>query len=216
MATFLNDTFTDTNGVALGSHTGETGATWTKHPASIYASSAAAVQTNRIFASVGGTCFYASGIPASADYEVTGTINIVSAANVDAVVCGRMSTSADTMYQVQIRRNAGTWTGKLFKGVAGVYTQLGSTYTPATPTVGSDHTLKLGMVADQISGYYDGALVIGPVTDSAVTAAGRAGVLFSFAVTSSTGFHTGDITATDIGLGKILRVNQAVSRAAYF
>lgn len=215
MATFLNDTFTDTNGVALTSHTGETGATWTKN--TVYSSSTAAVQTNRVYPTFSGnSCWYASGTPASADYEVTATVNIVSAINVNAIVCGRMSTSADTMYMLQIQLSGGTWSLKMYSGVAGAYTQLGGTVTPATPTVGTDHTLKLRMVGTQISAYYDGALVLGPITDTAVSAAGKAGIQFNFVATSSTGFHIADVVATDISLGKIFNVNQAAKRAAYF
>ena len=211
MATFLNDTFTGANGTALTAHTGETGATWTIQSTW----SDANIQTNRVYGSVAAV--QASGVPASPDYDVLGTINIVSAANVTAGVAGRMAAAADTFYYAAIVRTSGgggTWTVQVAKRVAGVQTTLSSTGISAL-TVGTDHTLRLHMVGSSISAILDETTTFGPTTDTAITAAGRAGII-ALTETSTTGFHIADITATDVKPGKIFRVNQAVNRAAYF
>lgn len=209
MGTFLNDTFTDTNGVAITAHTGETGATWTKNTAAIYATGSLLIQTNRIFLSAGTNAgFYASGNPTSPDYDVAATIRVVSSATHEQGVCGRMSTSADTMYLLDLdRSSAAVWTLRLYSNVAGSYTQIGSVFSVPTPTVGTDHTIRLRMLGTQISGYYDGALVCGPVTSTTITAAGKAGVRFSTNVTTTTGIHMDTVTASDAVKG--LSINRA-------
>lgn len=218
MATFLNDTFTGANGGLLSAHTPDSGGSWTQQTG--YATGVYTVQTNRIFAGpTGGNAVYqASGSPATPDYEVTATIRIVSAANVDIGVIGRAAAAAQTFYITLVKRVASgpTWTIELYKCVAGSFTTLGSFPTIAAPTVGTDHTLKLSMVGSAIAAYWDGVLTSAAATDTAITAAGKAGIYSDLLSTTSTGFHIDTITATDIGLGKIFSVNQAVNRAAYF
>jgi hypothetical protein len=218
VATFVNDTFTDTNAVGLLSHTGETGANWIKITG---INGSFVIQSNRAYQSVVGAAYYASGVPAAADYEVEATITMVTVGvNQQLHVGGRYSTGADTGYVAFVERvstGGGTWNLRMGKYAAGVFTQLGSTTALTTPSVGDDHTAKLRMVGDQISAYYDSTLLIGPVTDSTITTAGKA--LISGRVTastSSTGMHANSITATDISLPKVFSINQAVKRAAYF
>lgn len=217
MARFLYDTFTGTNATALTARTGETGATWTKNTAAIYATGVATIQTNRIYLSAGSNAgFYASGVPASPDYDVSVTVNIVSAATCEAGVCGRMSTTADTMYLLDYERTSGgVWQMKLYSNVAGSYTQIGSTFATGTPVVGSDHTVMLRMRGSQISGYYDGALQIGPVTSTTITAPGVVGLRFSTNTSTTTGVHIADVAATDSPPGK--NINRApLIRAALY
>src|SRR3546814_9399686 len=68
---FVSDSFTDTAGTALASHTGETGASWTQHPS--FAAGMTITDANRCRPSSSGSiiAYYASGVPAGADYEVS-------------------------------------------------------------------------------------------------------------------------------------------------
>ena len=132
MATFLSDTFTDTNTTLLQDHTGETGATWAKNGGT--ASAVFTIYNNRIYCGNATTWYYASGTPASADYEVTATIRIVSAANNTVGVIGRQVTSAATGYTAMLTRvstGGGTWTVNLYRHLSGSST-LG-TYTISSP-----------------------------------------------------------------------------------
>jgi hypothetical protein len=51
------------------------------------------------------------------------------------------------------------------------------------------------MAGDQISFYVEGVLEIGPITDSAITAAGKVGVRSTNASAASTGIHLDTLTA---------------------
>ncbi|HYY97056.1 MAG TPA: hypothetical protein VE642_00610, partial [Pyrinomonadaceae bacterium] len=93
---FVNDSFTGASGTYLSSHTGETGASWTQHPSyssnRIYLSNA-----NRAYGDA-SSLYYASGTPATADYDVQAELTMVSA-DCTAGVAGRVSTSGDTYYR---------------------------------------------------------------------------------------------------------------------
>lgn len=201
MATFLNDTFTGTDGDTLiSTHVGETGATWTRNTVGTFSGGQFVIKTNRIYTSGVTAMVYASGTPASADYSVILNLHVVTIANINILgAAGRSSTNANTMYLAYINRvtSGGTWTVYLNKRVTGTNTSFGN-FVITTPTAGSDHTLELRMVGDQISLYYDGVLQVGPVTDTAITAAGRAGIYSDIAVTTTTGTHIDTITGSDI------------------
>jgi hypothetical protein len=216
MATFLTDTFTDTNAVALTSHTGETGATWTTQTGQ---TGIATIQTNRIYHSGGGRAVVqASGTPASADYDVTATLRLVSGVNGDVGVIGRASTSANTFYTAYVLRSGTTYQIALVRCVAGTLTALtGTNFVGITaPTVGTDHTLTLRMVGSAISAYWDGVLTTGPLTDTNITAAGKAGTFSDIVVTTTTGFHVADVNAVDLVTGKSFVRMQAVNRASTY
>lgn len=218
MATFLNETFTDSDGAVLPSgHVGETGATWTRQ--SGYTIGVHTVGTNRVYCTTATSIMQASGTPAGADYSVTATLRVVSAANEqNNGVIGRAAAAAATFYYAVMRRvssGGGTWSIQLGKYVNNTATALGS-QTISAPSNGTDHTIELRMVGDQISAYYDGSLSVGPVTDSAITAAGNAGIFADTVATTSTGRHIADVTAVDLVPGKQTMVGQAVKRASYY
>jgi hypothetical protein len=67
--TFLHDTFTDTNGKALASHTGELGATWTNTSNITIQNNQAVASTNNNFSVI------ASGVSSSPNYTITAVFN---------------------------------------------------------------------------------------------------------------------------------------------
>src|SRR5438105_180135 len=98
---FVSDAFTDTNGVRLGSHVGATGATWTAHPAGVTPAPTSdfLVDANRLYASVSNLIYYASGIPATAEYDVESVMHLFTGAAAGSTgICGRMDTTASTFY----------------------------------------------------------------------------------------------------------------------
>lgn len=176
MADFVYDSYTGTSGEALNVHTGELGATWTQTTASIADGGTSNVSSNQLRpATFHLTEYYASGVPASADYDVSGTVVKFGASDGSAVaVCGRMSTSAQTYYRLQYYGAGGSGALALEKYVNGSYTSLG-TYAEPTFTLDETRVIKLEMRGTTLKGYVGGVERIS-VTDSSITAAGRAGV----------------------------------------
>ena len=191
MATFVNSTFTGTNGTLLTAHTGELGATWTRNPNSLE-SVAPFIQSNSLQYGDGlGSHYYASGVPASADYTVSA--DIVTSTTVDATgvmgVGARLSTSVLTGYYATFFRSSNA--ARLYKYSAGTLTQIGSSVTFTQP-ISSTWRITIEVLGsaikmraqDQSSLLWlkpDGTSQSTQIdaittTDTAITAAGRAGV----------------------------------------
>jgi lysophospholipase L1-like esterase len=214
VSTFVNDTFTDTAATALASHTGETGATWTKRTA--YSTGAAVISSaNRLRqANSNGnvTEYYASGSPASPDYDVQIDILVQSnKAGLAGVMC-RVDTSVDTCYIAWYDGGViGTNVWRLYKYVAGTSTLLGA--ASAVLTVGNTYTLKLSVVGTSLTVLVNGSAVI-TTTDGAITAAGKAGiVLFDAAAGDSVGYHIDNFSASDAVAGPALAAGTLTATA---
>lgn len=206
MTTFLSDTFTDTNGTALGSHTGETGATWTQQTG---AAGVNTIQGNALYGPASGNgIYYCSGVPASADYTVTAPFTFGSSTWPSIFgVGGRMSTSAQTGY-FGIWFNSGGFF-QLYKYVAGTLTQIGSdrTATKAADTFTLSLIMTGTTIALRVQRSSDSQWLVGnstwsatpgdaiSATDSAITAAGRAGMWLA-GTNSNTGYM-GSILSED-------------------
>ncbi len=193
MPTFLSDSMTDTEDTLLSAHTGETGATWTRHPVQAMTAEVAANRVRSSSTTASRCIYYASGAPANADYDVEAVVYIASTAS-EVGVAGRMDTAAETYYYFAARPNPGDY--RLAKSVSGTVTTLGSLVVN-TFTAGESVTIRLEMRGDQISGYVDGTRVVGPITDTTLTAAGKTGVRFFGAFADTTGPHVESITAAD-------------------
>jgi hypothetical protein len=137
-----------------------------------------AAVSGSITASAGGyTIYQNSGSPINANYEVQCDVTQVdSAASSFQGVVGRAAAAASTFYSFFMLNDRDE--ARLYKWVAGVQTQLGSSASislaPNTP-----RTFKLVMNGDQISGLVDGSTVVGPITDTDIVAAGKSGVLLN-------------------------------------
>jgi len=200
MAVVVNDTFTEASDTTLASHTGETGATWAKHAS--YAGTIRVIgATDRIrqdAVSGGDAVYYASGTPATAEYDVQASLYVAS--NVDfAGLCGRIDTAANTYYLVIYYQANGTWV--LDKVVAGTATNLG-TYTQAL-TLSQSYTVKLEIRDATKKVYIDGVERISSA-DNAITAAGKGGVRINASSNSGTditGYHLDTFSVTDLSGG---------------
>jgi len=192
---FVTDTFTESgsSAVDLNTHTGELGATWTHSPHANYTANLNLDQsTDRIF-SINTSAYYASGTPPSADYCSEAVVFVASVISVNVSVTVRMDTTADTMYI--FRLNSGTsWDVRRI--VAGSQTTLpaATTSTSNLPGVGETRTMKLcisGGATPTLAAYVDGVQLssLGGLDGSPITATGKAGVRFSGAQTTTTGFH---------------------------
>jgi hypothetical protein len=188
--TVVSDTFTDTAGVLLQSH----GTTWTRHASSD--SDAAITNEDRVRRNgTGAALYYASGVPATADYSVQADIHVKSAAWDGAAVIGRASTTANTYYRAGFFGPGPSW--ELYKVVNGTSTLLGS--DADTLSAGSTHTVKLEMLGSRIRLLVNGVERIA-VTDTSITAAGRAGLRMGYlgatsVPTDTSGLHLDNVTA---------------------
>lgn len=192
MAEFANDAFAGTNGTILSAYS----AAWTQHSAS---GTTAQIASGRVrISAVATALYYHSGTPASADYSVFADIYEHShpANNLYGVV-GRCSTSADTLYMARHNSSSDVW--QLYKAVAGTYTLLGSSASDPI-TTGTSAQVELRMAGTTIELYKRGESTAAvSVTDSAVSAAGKAGIRMysSVAPSDSTLYHLDNFSAVD-------------------
>lgn len=193
MATFASDSFTGTEDTELSAYD----ASWIKVTGN---TGNAEIASNRVRASgTTFTAYYYNATPPSADYPVQATIHTVtSVTNATAGVLGRVSSSANTFYQANANASSG-W--QLFKRVAGTATQLGSSVAQ-TYTAGQSYDVKLLMSGTTIELYKLGESTAAiSVTDSAISAAGFAGLRFSSPTVPSdtSNFHIDDWSAGEAG-----------------
>lgn len=197
MAQFASDTFTGTAGDTLDVYS----ANWTRHSASASGVNAVISDVQRVRTSAAGAAlYYHSGTPANANYTVTADAVFIQTdgnASFSGIV-GRLDTAANTYYM--FRYIGSTTDGyQLYKLVAGTATQLGST-APAAVAAGTVKSIKLSMDSDQIKGFVDGVSTIA-VTDTAITAAGKAGVRPATAGADTEGIHLDNFSADDVAGG---------------
>jgi hypothetical protein len=183
LVVFASDLFTDANGTTLQSHTPTGGGTWTKHSAS---TADALIESNRVKGATTSTTqlYTHSATPPAADYDVACDVLLISATTTNgAGPAGRMDAAANTCYFARYNSNTGGW--ELFKLVAGVATQLGSTVTQSL-TLAQRYRATLSLRGTTISLAVDGVTIIS-VTDSAISAAGAVGLRINGLTAASTG-----------------------------
>lgn len=220
LANVAYDTFTDAINTGLANHTGEIGATWTRHP-TFSGSSVIETDANRIRESGAdnASIFYASGSFATSDYTVSATMRWLTAPvnSQFGGPCGRLVTTVDTMY-VAFHNSLDPARWELRRHIDGAATIL-STLTEAIST-GSDYDVALRMSGTSIQCVVNGVVKI-TVTDSQITLAGRAGLRLGsstiYTPNNTTGRHidqfvvsapvpetTTSVTTTSIWSGRAL------------
>jgi len=200
MSQFCQDSFTDAAGTLLESHTGETGATWTKNSA-FSTGSAAITAAGRLRGNAANGVYYESGVPASADYDVEADFYVASNAG-GAGIIGRSSTTAATYYYLDYIQSTGNWS--LASLVNGSIVQ--SVTFAQTLTLGQIYHLHLVMRGTAILGYINGVLRL-QLTDSNISAAGRAGVYFQESDTDSTGYHLDNFSGATVASDAVTDTN---------
>jgi hypothetical protein len=194
-AQFVSDTFTGASATLLSSHTGETGATWVKHPA--YANNAYISNANRMRGD-GDSMYYASGVPGNADYDVQADLCGMAQTASTTGIAGRVNASGDTSYRVIFSTPSGKYHLQVVN--AGVVTQLqeiGPWQWGGNFADGATHTVKLQLRGSSIKVFIDGVERMS-ATDSTITAAGRVGVYTrSYSMTDTWGIHIDNLTATN-------------------
>lgn len=187
MAEFVNVSFVGSAGTALSTHD----ANWIKHT-SYSTGNVILSDANRARRNTNNTSMYwYDATPPSADYKARAPLfaKETDGGASNTGVCGRVDTAANTMYHA--RYGGGTTDGwQLYKFVAGVVTQLGSTSSQSL-TDETSNEVELWMQGTSIELYKQGSgTPTISVTDSAISAAGYAGIRFVGTTESdTTGLH---------------------------
>jgi len=163
-----NDTFTDTDTTLLTAHTMDSGHTWSLHPTG---TTSCSIQSNQMRSSSTGI-MVCSITPASADYTIQMDLTATPTGTVSAALLARMDSTVATWYQMFYHTTDALWYIRRYS--SGSYITLGS-YSGLSP-VGATRTIKLDVAGNQITGYVDGAIHLGPYTNSDISAAGSAGL----------------------------------------
>ncbi len=170
MATFVNDTFTESADTALGSHSGETGAAWTRVVGTGNWTVDAA--NDRAYCPL-ASGYSASGVPATADYYVdahvyAGTLTNATTGQVGVTVRNQ---GAGNCYWLVIRHPANVI--EIRKGIGGTSSILAT--NPLTLSTTTTYLIRLEVAGTTLTASVDGSQVM-QVSDSSYTTAGFAGV----------------------------------------
>lgn len=195
MAQFASDNFTGTTGTILSTYN----AAWTLHTSY---SDTCQLATNRVRASTASTvsAYWHSGTPAAADYIVKADLftKVNDGGTSVTSVAGRVDTSANTMY---LGGYAGSSSDRweISKLVAGTFTLLGS--SPQALADETSFNVQLEMIGTAIKLYKQGSSTATiSVTDSSITAAGKAGIRINpgSSISDLLGLHLDNFSADDV------------------
>lgn len=185
---FISDSFTDTAGTLIDNHTGEIGATWTKHPS--FVGDAVVGNANRLRGNSGTHIYIASGTPATNEYDVEAAFYFASTGVSFPAITGRMVSANQNYYRIR-------WNTKwqLMEG-----NTILAEYIPAVaPVAGDSFTVKLEIRDATKKVYIDGVERISSATNG-TTQTGSGGVIGT-ATNETFGQHLDNFTATDVGGG---------------
>ncbi len=168
---FLLDTFTDTNGTNLQSHTGETGATWTQG----FATNNATINSNKLYENGSGVCLYlCSGVGSTADYSVQTDIVF------DSVITGqgltidaRMSTNQQNGYRVRVTDSS----LDLVIVVSNVETPIGTGVVSESWATATPYRILFTLTGTSLTVKLNGTQTH-TATDAVYSTAGRVGIIY--------------------------------------
>ncbi len=168
---FVKDTFTDTAGTDIASHTPDVGGAWTYRSGST--GDLVIDNNNRLRTASAADCrIIDATVPSSPDYVVQADITqVTNSTSTEFNIMGRYDLATDNWYAIHFYN--GNNNIFLYKFISGSFTLLG-TYG-YTPTVGVPFNVQLVMSGTTIQAVLNGTLVLS-VTDSSVTGAGHGGV----------------------------------------
>lgn len=191
------ETFTDSAGTNLTSHSGELG-DWTKQTGATGSMVVSNVNAARLDTASTFTSYYSTAIPSVTSYVVTVDFVVkTTPAGHFYWVQAHGDTAAYTYYQGVFDCDSNEW--KLAKVVNTATTVLGTPYGQ-TLVDGQTYQVRLDVADGSQKLYIDGALRVSATdSDAALTSAGRAGLGgYTFdAVTNSTGIHYDNFSVTN-------------------
>jgi hypothetical protein len=186
MALVFRDTFTEASNTTLASHTPDTGTSWTK----LLTAGTVAMQVTAAtdIAEQDGTGSLSEGVLytadatySSADYEVAATIVGTLTSSDDAYVLAARVVDVNNMYAFELHDR--DW--RIHKRVAGTWTALGAggTIEISDNVLSSGDRMSFVVVGTTLEARING-LLLESVTDSSLSAAGKAGMGIGAVVTA--------------------------------
>jgi endonuclease/exonuclease/phosphatase family metal-dependent hydrolase len=178
----INDTFTDTNGTNLSSHTGESGVTWAT-PSAFADGGSGLIYGNKVTkdALAASVAYFASVTP-NPDCVITCVVHILSVLNMNAGVIFRAGTNGDHYI---VRYNSGTSMWEVRSTLGG---SAGAAFTnntwAETLNAGDSRTLEVTVSGSSIVVKIDGVTRISGT--NAALSSGNVGIRFSPTSASST------------------------------
>lgn len=171
MTAFFSDTFTDTNGTALNSHTPDTGTSWSL----LYqdADKRYEIQSNtaeQVNGLNGGAFYTADATYPSADYSVQFTLSGLPANSAQNIFVMARIADIDNLYAVRITSN-NPQDSQIYRKLSGTWTALGSKFNQP----GASSVMRFEVVGDSLE-VYDDDVLVASATDTNITAAGKAGI----------------------------------------
>ena len=203
-ATTSSDTFTNgASGDLLPSRAGEIDATWVHLTGAASTRISAEDRVRRISSTSGYSIDYTTATPLSADYSVAADLYAVSniSGNMAGVI-GRLDTATTTFYMARWEQANTSWNLVKYSGTTA--TNLASVAASALSTTGTPnptpYRVRLSMVGPALKLYVNGVLTLS-ATDSAITSAGKAGIMSGKDTTSTTesgttGYHLDNFQVT--------------------
>ena len=187
---FVRDTFSGRADASnLLAHSGEIGATWTRHPVAPSTNLLMAADGAVFPGSASAVALYlasavAPAVNALVSLDVVAKTVPVGSESLAIGVLGRANATAATFYMARINYGgSGPYAVQLFRSVNGTLTQLGSSIT-TTWAAGQTRRIGLRMIGTQIAALLDDTVLI-TVTDTNIATAGRVG-LRTFSATAYT------------------------------
>lgn len=179
----LPDTFTASNGTVLSTYD----VIWVQHTS--YGSTTLEIQSNAVKVKAGSasSCYFYNSA-SSANSSVYADMIKPDNSSTACGVCGRLSSSANTMYLARLNLAA----VELYKAVAGTFTLLGTVAHGMTNGVAAE--VRLTMSGTTIKALVAGVEKIS-VTDSAVSAAGFSGIR----INANSTISADNFNCTDLG-----------------
>jgi hypothetical protein len=194
-----SDSFTDSPGTALSSHTGELRATWVHRAGIASAQISPNGRVRRGGVQDGYSIDYTTATPTTADYSVEADVFVRSILAGDSVgVIGRMDTATNTFYLARWEQSNTSW--NLVKYTNGSWVSLGSLAGEPALTVSEAYRLRLDMNGTALKLFVNGVLKVSG-TDATLSAAGKAGIMHGMdtvspATTDTTGLRFDNFQVT--------------------
>lgn len=198
---FVTATFTVGSDVTLASYTPELGGPFVLHPSYSGSVLVDAALDRAYLNSSAAAAYYATGAPASADFEVEIDFFRLTQIPANVSIVLRMDTSADTGILLRLNDTGSAVQYEVMDRVAGSNTILngGTAVTGShVPSLGGVAVrVKIVGVGTAITVFFDGVQDTALNCTTGITAAGTAGVRCAGQCSSTTGIHIDNFSAID-------------------
>lgn len=188
---FASDTFTDTSGLTLASHTPNAGGPWVQNPQSTAVANIS--NANRVRGGAAGltSIYNLTATPTNADYDISWVTWMESDNNAGtAGVIARFDATAQTGYHARYNTNGDIW--QVYEVTTGTFTLIGS--SAQVLNVDQSYACIFTLRGTNLRMYVDTVKII-DITDATHSVAGLVGVRMNNAQSDTVGLHLDTFSA---------------------